>query len=107
MGSILYNFLSESFLLDARLVDEHYSSISEQELQSELNRYREFCLGHVKDLLEEVTGPSTALRLFGGKSFQRIETLKQSAFYLDAVVLPDPLFPLTQRGLLPVSKTPS
>jgi hypothetical protein len=96
MGSILYDFLNESPLLDPSMIDEMYSLISENDLRSELDRYRSHCIAHFNDLLAEIGGEQMSLRLFAGKPFRRIDSLKQAAFYLDAVVLPDPLFPHTQ-----------
>lgn len=98
MGSILYDFLNDSFLLDPTLIEKHYSPLSEKEIRFELDRYREYCLTHINELLVEVGGEPTSLRLFAGKPFQRIDSLKQAAFYLDSVVLPDPLFSLTEKS---------
>jgi hypothetical protein len=97
MGSVLYDFLNDSFLLDPMMVEDLYSSLPEIELRSELERYRNHCLAHWNDLLAEIGGAQPSLRLFAGASFRRLDALKQAAFYLDAVVLPDPLFPHTEE----------
>lgn len=95
MGSILYSHLNESLLLDKSLIADKFRSVSDAGLQVALRQYREFCIAHLKDLMEEVAPQEGKLRLYvGDAADQRI--LKQSAFYLDTVILTDPLFALTQ-----------
>ena len=96
MGSILYDFLKDSFLLQPKMVEERYSSISDDELQSELENYRDHSITHISELLEEGSGAPESISLFASKSFQRIDSLMQAAFYLDTVILPDPLFPIAR-----------
>ena len=98
MGSVLFEFLNESPLLDDAMIAEQYSSLSEKALRSELDRYREYCLAHINTLFGEVAPESKLLRHFAGASFRRMNSLKQAAFYLDAVILPDPLFPFSYSG---------
>jgi hypothetical protein len=96
MGSIIYDFLNDSLLFDTALLEENYASVSEARLKIELQRYRKYCIDNVSNLMNEAHAGPNKLQLFTGKSFQRFELLKQAAFYLDAVILPDPLFPLTK-----------
>lgn len=104
MGSITYDFLNESFLFDASLVEESYASVGEKELDKELKRYREYVISNLPALRGEINDPSQTMRIFGAKDYFSIEHLIQTAFYLDQVVLPDPLLPFS-RTEPDVSKT--
>jgi len=95
MGSIIYSFLSESLLLDPSLVGRRFEGIADKALAIELNRYREFCLKHLDVLSEEVEPESGKLKIYAGSEASP-RLLRQGAFYLDAVILQDPLFALTE-----------
>jgi hypothetical protein len=94
MGSLIYSFLNESFLLDPVLIGEIYASISESELRKELSSYREFCLSHLSELSQEVEAENGKLQLFAGENLEE-QLLHQAAFYLDTVIFTDPLFRLS------------
>ena len=95
MGSIIYSHLNDSLLLDKSLIASQFHGVSDIELHSSLKQYRDFCIAHFDELLEEVSPEAGKLRLFVGESAdQRI--LKQGAFYLDTVIISDPLFKLTE-----------
>ena len=96
MGSILYEYLNDRLLLDASLIRDRFASVPDADLWRELQLYREFCLGRAGDLLAEIRAGEGKLRLFGGHAFQSDRRLRQAALYLDAVVLPDPLFELSR-----------
>jgi len=95
MGSIIYSHLNDSLLLDESLIADQFRSVSDVALKIALKQYREFCIAHLDDLLEEVAPQEGKLRLYvGDAADQRI--LKQGAFYLDTVILADPLFTMTE-----------
>jgi hypothetical protein len=95
MGSIIYDHLNSSLLLDTSLIASQFHGVSESELCQALQQYRDFCISHFDQLLEEVSPEAGKLRLYiGGFADQRI--LKQGAFYLDTVIMSDPLFKLTE-----------
>lgn len=95
MGSIIYNHLNDSLLLDKSLIDDQFHGVSEAELVLALKQYREFCIAHFDDLLAEVSPESGEIRLFIGENTDD-RLLRQGAFYLHAVILTDPLFKLTE-----------
>lgn len=95
MGSIIYSHLNESLLLDRSLIAAQFQGVSDAELKSELKKYREFCITNLETLLQEVSPEAGKLRLFLGENADD-RVLKQGAFYLDTVILVDPLFELTQ-----------
>lgn len=97
MGSILYTHLNDSLLLDKSLIADKFRSVSDTGLWIALRQYREFCIAHLNHLFEEVEPEQGKLRLYvGDVADQRL--LKQGAFYLDTVILSDPLFSLTETG---------
>ncbi len=104
MGSITYDFLNESFLFDPSLVEEGYASVGEKELEKELQKYRDYAISNLPALRNEINDPTQTMRIFGAKDYFSIEHLLQTAFYLDQVVLPDPLLPFS-RTEPDVSKT--
>lgn len=93
MGTLIFDFLRESPLFDGDLIDAGYGGLTDHDLQKELNRYREYVIGNLGALRKEIAAVPGELRLYGGKSFDSLPQLTQAAFYLDQVVLPDPLFP--------------
>lgn len=95
MGSILYTHLNDSLLLDKSLIDDSFHSVSDARLQIALRQYREFCIAHLDDLFKEVAPEQGKLRLYVGEVADR-QLLKQGAFYLDTIILSDPLFCLTE-----------
>lgn len=96
MGSVLFDFLNGSLLLDPSLVQENFSSVSDRELSHALAQYRAHCLENWDALVSDAREQSGALRMFSGASRSSIALLKQAAFYLDLVILPDPLFPFSE-----------
>lgn len=94
MGSIIYGHLNDSLLLDKRLIASQFQGVSDLALQTALKRYRDFCISNFDELLEEVSPEPGKLRLFVGDSSDE-RVLKQGAFYLDTVILADPLIMLT------------
>lgn len=95
MGSIIYGHLNDSLLLDESLFADQFQGISDVALQIALKQYRDFCIANLDELLEEVSPEAGKLRLFAGENADE-RILKQGAFYLDTVIMADPLFKLTQ-----------
>lgn len=92
MGSILYDFLDDSVLFAERNIENSFRNISDKELFTELQRYREFCLENMSALADEIESTDSNLRVFSGVEELPISLLKQSAFYVEQLVLRDPLF---------------
>lgn len=98
MGSLIYDFLNESLLFDESLLQSKFKGISEVRLAKELEDYREHVTEHLDDLRDEIGTDAATLRLFGSREHFSPERLRQTAFYLDQIVLPDPLFPMTRKS---------
>lgn len=103
MGSILFDFLTESLFFNPVHIDEQFQAVAEEDLAKELASYREFCLAHLLELQGEANSPGSVLRVYAGQHRTSIAELKRSAFYVEQYVLPDPLFRLT-RPTTPFSK---
>lgn len=97
MGSITYDFLADSFLFNQSLIENQYASIPEQEIRKKLNEYRNFILENTISLENEVLSNSSNLKLFSGITKPLLPLLTQTAFYLDQIIIADPLFPLTHE----------
>jgi hypothetical protein len=97
MGTIIYDFLTESMLFDDTNIENKYSSISDSVLRRELSRYREHVLSNHDELLSEIISKNSSLKIFGEKDYFSIQNLMQTALYFDQVVLPDPIFPFTEE----------
>jgi hypothetical protein len=95
MGSIIYGHLNDSLLLDKSLIANQFQGVSDVALQIALKQYRDFCIANLDELLEEVSPEAGKLRLFVGDNVDE-RILKQGAFYLDTVIMADPLFNLTR-----------
>jgi hypothetical protein len=95
MGSVLYDFLADSFLFDDKLIQESFANVPEQEIVQELQKYREHCLANVDSLEREILDKNSNLKVFSCFQDGCFPLLKQSALYLDQVIIDDPLFKLT------------
>lgn len=98
MGSIVFNFLSESFLFDDTCREEAYGSIPDADLVKELRQYRQHVLSNLDALRQETNRADGQLKLLADQDYFSIERLKQSALYLDQLILPDPLFQLSREA---------
>lgn len=95
MGSIIYSHLNDSLLLDKSLIAANFHGVSETELQNALQKYRDYCILNFDQLVSEVSPTEKSLRLFvGNQGDDRL--LKQGAFYLNSVIITDPLFELSK-----------
>lgn len=92
MGSVTYNFLSESFLFNDKLILDNFETIAEKEIISELRKYREFVLNQRVELEKEVLTSQSNLKVFSGLGEVNAMLLKQGALYIEQFVLDDPLF---------------
>jgi hypothetical protein len=97
MGSLLFDFLTESLLFKPDLIDEQFAGIDDKDLSAELQRYREYCLSHREDLVAEAVGTRTGFRVFPGLDDVPLRHLKQTSLYVERYVLADPLFPFTEH----------
>ena len=96
MGSLLYDYLTESPLFEEALYDDDFGEYSDDQLRTELDRYRDFCLKNLSALTDDAINGRSILRVFAGVGRVDIATLKQSALYIHQHVVPDPLFPFTE-----------
>ena len=97
MGSTVYSFLSDSFLFNREALEDQYASFTDAQLQSELAEYRAHVLSKLDELKSEISTTQGRLKFLAERDHFSTRRLMQSALYLDQVILPDPLFPLTER----------
>ena len=98
MSHINFDFLTESFLFGSGLNDE-FSSLSDYELEKELNRYREYVLSNMEEICKEIISDSKKIAVTIESFSERPseELLKQLALYVDVIAISDPLFELTEK----------
>ena len=97
MGSIAYDFLTESFLFKENEIVNEFKSFTVDEIASELRRYREYTLRNLNSLRSEIVKTPVSLKVFTGTRPVSIELLHQGAFYINQFVIDDPLFRLTHE----------
>ncbi len=95
MGSVTYNFLSQSFLLNISCIQNQYREYSENEIFAELEGYRNHVIKHFDELIEEIKHTSSSLKVFSTIQKTELTDLSQMALYLDQFIINDPLFPET------------
>jgi hypothetical protein len=96
MGSLTFDFLTDSFLFRDDLIDQQFESVPESEIERELERYREFCITNQAALMADVDGESSSLTIYAPERVN-IPDLTQAALYVHQYVLQDPLLPLTEK----------
>jgi hypothetical protein len=97
MGSILFDFLTESVLFDLGQLKDRYLGLPDSELIEILQRYRAFCLSHREELVAEAVDTKSGFHVFPGTHSVHPNLLRQSALYVERYVLSDPLFLLTDQ----------
>ena len=97
MSSELFEFVSESVLFDRGQIERQYRNLSEDELERELVAYRTLQLANSPAVEKRVRDNPSALKFFTGSTDPVFDLLKQSAWYLDQIVIADPVFPSTHQ----------
>lgn len=98
MGTVTYDFLTESLLFDESLIENRFHRLEEDRLRRELQAYRDFCISHLDTIEEEASQKKSNIKIFSALDRTDLDLLKQAAFYVDQFILPDPIFPLTYKG---------
>jgi hypothetical protein len=95
MGSRVFDFLTDSFLFRDDLISDRFASVPLLEIERELDRYRDFCIGNQAAFMDEVDRRSTVA--FYDPEPIDVPALTQAALYLDQYILQDPLLKLTEK----------
>jgi hypothetical protein len=96
MGSVLYNFLGDSFLLNQAAVEARYDRYSNAQIADELAKYREFVIANLSELNREASANESQIALIANESTTPIGLLTHGSLYLDRFIVSDPLFRLTR-----------
>lgn len=97
MGSVIYNFFSESILSHKASIENRFKNESNERLEKELVDYRQFCVDNFSEIIGEIVDFRSALKTFTSIDFVPKGLLTQTALYLDQFILPDPLFKFTEK----------
>ena len=94
MGTRSFDFLTESLLFHHDYLDNCFENVAESTLRKTLEDYRNFCDRNVTTLRNELA--KTNLTVFSGLGRSAgVQSIAQSAFYLDQYILDDPLYRLS------------
>jgi len=96
MCKIIYNFLSESIFFNDDSIGSDFSNESEERLQDELSKYRNYCIENIEEIAKEITDNSSILRVFSSTNKTSLDLLKQTALYINQFIIADPIFPFTE-----------
>lgn len=100
MSRVCFDFLSDSLLLDTDAQENLFAGLSDEELVTELSRYREHVLARIEEVQAEVLDNTTALGAYFGTSLSasaKIQNLLRASLYFDRLVIDDPLFPHSRK----------
>jgi hypothetical protein len=92
MGSPLYDLLADSVLFDDHQIDVAYADLSESRLEEELSKYIVGAAKVAFTIQESLLQPAAGLLLATGTALKPRQMLVQGAFYVDRVVMDDPMF---------------
>lgn len=96
MANTAFDFLIESFLFDERYIEDNFRMVSEQELSSELQKYREHIQENYIDIVDEIQNESELnVTIESAGELPNEQLLKQLALYMDKVVISDTIFEIT------------
>lgn len=99
MANNCMEFLMDSFLYWSDAIDSNYLEYNDKEIIAELQRYRQHVLSNIEKIKAEIQHANDKLNI-------NIETFntppdeklyKQLILYMDQVIIPDPLFELTEE----------
>ena len=96
MSHTAFDFLSDSLLFDQEHIAMKYADVSDAELWTELEKYREHVLARAEDLLAETAGVEDSLSVYfdtSSRGLPTVDVLKQCALYFDSAVIDDPDLP--------------
>ena len=97
MGSLTYDFLSNSILFNDDEIENGFSSLKDVQLENILQDYRIHCLKNIAELSKEIIDNKSSLKVLSSIEKVKYETLKQSALYFDQFVIYDPLFKFSHQ----------
>lgn len=100
MSQIIYDFLKDSFLYDDKFIKNQYSLVSEVEIKNEFTKYRNYILKNMSKLHEEITLYANQIKIFSIDKFIDFSKIRQMSFYLDQVIISDPLFKIATPSSL-------
>jgi hypothetical protein len=96
MGSIVFDFLANSFLFRDDDINDEYKDYTVSQLETELENYRKHCLDNYDLIVKEIIDNKSSLKVFSGLEKNEIPVLIQTALYLDQYIIYDPLFKFTE-----------
>ncbi len=99
MSHINYDFLTESFLFNDKNIQNGFKDYSDNQIRSELSKYREYILSNMDSIRSEIVLDNRKIKVtiesFDSRPSE--DYLKQLVLYIDCVLIADPLFELTEN----------
>lgn len=97
MGSITYGFLADSILFHEKNLQNDFKDVTVDRLEREIQEYRQFCIDNFDDLIGEIKGRDSFLKVFSHQGETPLNLLKQTALYVDQFIISDPIFALSEK----------
>lgn len=99
MSNIAFDFLTESLLFKEEYLANDFSLVSDNELISELRKYREHVIRNFKSIIQEISHSHdvTNIAIETFKELPSEDKLKQLALYMNQIIIGDPLFKETEE----------
>ncbi|QJB56624.1 hypothetical protein [Pseudodesulfovibrio sp. zrk46] len=91
MAKLQYDFLEDSFLFDDRHINNSFKGVMEKVLVHELERYRCFCRENLDSIIQQSHETDSQLKTYIQEGAYDPTFFKQTALYLDEIVVADPL----------------
>ena len=101
-----FSYLVESFIYSSKCVESYYAEYSDAMIINELQKYRDFVLKNIDEIRGEIKCANNKLNV-SIETFNELPTeelYKQLVLYMDQVIIPDPIFEMTE---LPTSLSDS
>lgn len=98
MGSICYDFLSNSFLFSDVYLNSEFKEVSEDLIFEELTKYRNYVLSNENEIVKDIKQLQSSLKVFSTIEHIPESTLLQSALYIEQFIIDDPLFKITHQS---------
>ena len=99
MGSPLWGFLWDSLLFDNHLIKTAFADTPESDLREELSKYIDYAAKAAPEVQASLQQPTLGPVLATGARLRPWQMLVQGAFYIDRVVMDDPMFEVAASAL--------
>jgi hypothetical protein len=96
MGSIAFDYLADSFLLNKNSIKKNFREYTENQIFYEIENYRKHCLANFEALVTNTKAIDSNLKVIAKNTEPlSVNQIMQSALYLENFIVYDPFFILS------------